>query len=150
MRSRLGNRFRRTVVRAGELPTEEDIWVNKKNTKTYLEYLKAHIDHPCLVRGIEDFPWEERFVFGYGTEKEYNELKKTQPSCTDTYQILKLSTDEVSDWAPTVGRDIVALARRVSDNREYLLGLSWLKAKDEESINYELLHDYSVWFVNHA
>jgi hypothetical protein len=44
--------------------------------------------------------------------------------------------------------DIGAKVRRISDSKKFVLGLSELKAIDKKSKNYELLDDYSVWFVN--
>ena len=44
--------------------------------------------------------------------------------------------------------DIGGRVRRRSDNREFWLGLSELEATDKKSKNYQLLDDYSVWFVN--
>ena len=51
--------------------------VTRKTLNTYLEYLKNHVELPCQLTGIEDFEWEERYVFGFGSKKEYEELKKT-------------------------------------------------------------------------
>ncbi len=50
--------------------------VTRKTLKTYLEYLKRHVDMPCQITGIEDFEWEERYVFGFGSKREYEELKR--------------------------------------------------------------------------
>ena len=40
----------------------------------HLHFLKENIKLPCATTGIEDFPWEERFLFGVGNEKEHKEL----------------------------------------------------------------------------
>ena len=55
----------------------DDIFRSDENLQVYLEYLKNNVEHPCLVTGMEDFPWEEKYVFGYGDEKEYEKLKVT-------------------------------------------------------------------------
>ena len=47
------------------------------------------------------------------------------------------------------GEDIAARVQRKSDGREFTLGLAELKARDENSPTYDLLHDYSVFFVNY-
>jgi hypothetical protein len=39
--------------------------------------------------------------------------------------------------------------RRVSDKKTFVLPLADLKATDKKSQNYELLDDYSTWFVNY-
>ena len=56
----------------------------------YFDYLRKNIQQPCIVTGIDDFPWEEFYVFGLGDEEEYNALKKTRPSHTDHFEIIKL------------------------------------------------------------
>ncbi|MGA9539376.1 MAG: hypothetical protein WBR24_26015 [Desulfobacterales bacterium] len=38
-----------------------------------------NIEFPCIVTGLEDFPWEEKYVFGHGNKKEYEKLKKDNP-----------------------------------------------------------------------
>ena len=42
----------------------------------------------------------------------------------------------------------VTRVRRISDSKEFVLGLSELKAIDEKSNSYQLLEDFSVWLVN--
>src|SRR4030066_1347026 len=59
--------------------------VTRKTLSTYLAYLKNHIEVPCQLTGIEDFEWEEAYVFGFGSKREYEELKTTQPSYTERY-----------------------------------------------------------------
>lgn len=116
--------------------------VNKKTLKTYRDHLKGNLKFPCYLTGIEDFPWEERYVFGFGSKAEYKELKKTQPSYTDTFELLGLDEIDVDDG-------ILADVKRVSDKKVFTLPLADLEATEEESKNYQLLHDYSVWFVNY-
>jgi hypothetical protein len=116
--------------------------------KVFYEYLKSHLSLPCIVTGIEDFRWEEIYVFGPGDEEEYDRLKKTQPSYTDQYELLGIDCEDESGWMLFWGEDIGADVRRISDGKKFLLGLSELKAIDKKSKNYELLDDYSVWFVN--
>ncbi|MBW7943133.1 MAG: hypothetical protein H3C64_12265, partial [Candidatus Kuenenia stuttgartiensis] len=82
------------------------------------------------------------YVIGPGDQKEYEKLKKTKPSYTDKYDMLSLAT-EVDEW---VG--ILVNLKRVSDKKKFTLPLAELKATDEKLKNYQLLDDYSVWFVN--
>lgn len=124
-------------VFGGEIPD-----VTEESLETYLTYLKEHIELPCELTGIEDFDWEEYYVIGPGDQKEYERLKKTKPSHTDKYDMLSLAT-EVDGW---VG--ILVNLKRVSDKKRFTLPLAELKATDEKSKNYQLLDDYSVWFVN--
>ena len=39
--------------------------------------------------------------------------------------------------------------KRLSDKKEFILELDYLKAVDKKSKNYKLLDDYSVWYVNY-
>jgi len=114
----------------------------------YCEYLRTNLSLPCKVTGIEDFRWEEIYVFGFGDEGEYDHLKKTQPSYTDHYELLGIDRNGKSEWMLCWEDDIGAIIRRISDGKEFLLGLSELEATDKKSKNYKLLDDYSVWFIN--
>ena len=115
---------------------------------TFYEYLKTNLTSPCEVIGIEDFRWEEIYVFGPGNKEEYEQLKKTQPSYTDRYELLEIVRNAQSQWAMHYEEDIGACVRRISDGKKFLLGLSELEATDKKSKSYQLLDDYSVWFVN--
>ena len=132
---------------AAILGEDEDIDFNK-GIKIFYEYLKSNLQLPCKVTGIEDFRWEEIYVFGPGDEEEYDHLKKTQPSYTDQYELLGIDCEAKSGWMLCWGEDIGADVHRISDGKKFLLGLSELKAIDKKSKNYQLLDDYSVWFVN--
>jgi len=126
-----------SAIFGGEIPN-----VTEESLSTYLTYLKEHLELPCELTGIEDFDWEEYYVIGPGDQKEYERLKKTKPSYTDKYDLLSLA-DEVDGW---VG--ILVNAKRGSDKKEFTLPLAEMEATDERSKNYQLLDDYSVWFVN--
>lgn len=115
---------------------------------TFYEYLKTNLSLPCEVTGIEDFSWEEFYILGPGNKKEYEQLKKTQPSYTDRYQLLAIARNAESQWAMCFEDDIGAQVRRIPDGKKFLLGLSELKNTNKNSKNYQLLDDYSVWFVN--
>jgi hypothetical protein len=114
----------------------------------FYDYLKANLLLPCEVTGIEDFRWEEIYVFGPGNKEEYEHLKKTQPSYTDHYELLDIVREAQSEWIMFWEEDIGAEVRRISDGKKFLLGLSELKAVDRNSKNSKLLDDYCVWFVN--
>jgi len=73
--------------------------VNFQSAPTrYFTHLKSNLTFPCHLTGIEDFPWEERYVFGYGSEAEYEKLKKKQPSYTDTFNLLNLDEEVNEDY----------------------------------------------------
>ena len=118
--------------------------VSNESHDVYLKYLKKHILKPCLLTGREDFRWEEYYVIGPGDEKEYEELKKTKPSYTDTFEFL-----EFDDNYYDVEGGLLIWAKRVSDGKEFPLPLEYLKAVDNKSNNYILFEDYSSWLVNY-
>jgi hypothetical protein len=117
--------------------------------KVFFEHLRRSLTLPCEVTGIEDFRWEERYVFGAGNQREYARLRKDRPSYQDHYELLAVELGGHSEWMLWPGEDIAARVRRKSDGQEFTLGLAELRAKDENSPTHDLLHDYSVFFVNY-
>lgn len=126
-----------SAIFGGEIPD-----VTEKSLEVYLAYLKQNLELPCQLTGIEDFDWEEFYVIGPGDKREYENLKKTKPSYSDTFNLSSIA--EVEEW---VG--ILVDVRRVSDRKKFTLPLAELEAVNKKSKNYQLLDDYSVWFVNH-
>jgi len=114
----------------------------------YCTYLEQSLQLPCDVTGIEDFRWEEFYVFGPGDPEEYERLRKKQPSFRDIFELLSIERDGGSEWMLAYGEDLACHVRRKSDRKEFFLGLSEIKAVDKKSSNYRLLDDYAVWFVN--
>jgi hypothetical protein len=127
---------------ASALGEDEVPEVDDRTLRAYLAYLKEHLSSPCYLTGIEDFAWEERYIFGYGSKSEYEKLKKTQPSYRDTFEFLDLY-EEIDE-----GYGVLANVKRVDDNMKFTLPLADLEDRDENSKNYQILDDYSVWFVN--
>jgi hypothetical protein len=91
---------------------------------------------------MEDFRWEEYYVFGPGDQKEYEKLKKKNPSYTDHYQILSLEEYGYDE-------SIFVNVKRISDNKKFALPLADLKSVDKDSINFQLLEDFLMWFWNY-
>lgn len=114
----------------------------------FYDHLARFLQFPCDVKGIEDFGWEERYVFGAGDSKEYQELREIQPSYQDTFELLVIERDTYSEWMMFHGEDLAGHVRRKSDGKEFYLGLAEIEVVDKKSKNYQLLNDYSVWFVN--
>ncbi len=119
-----------------------DMEVSEDSSLKYMDYLKRNIEFPCQLTGIEDFPWEEYYVFGPGSKKEYEKLKKKQPSYKDTFNLVGFE-NELDE-----NNDILVKVERLSDKKKFILSLADLKSSDGESKNYQLLDDYLVWFVN--
>ena len=119
---------------------EEDWSVSRKTVKKYLAHLNEHLTFPCEATGIEDFPWEERYIFGYGDKEEYERLKQAHLSYTDKFLIQKLVYDDGSGGL---------VARVLRGKQKFDASLDWIKATDRDSPNYDLLDDYATWFVNY-
>ena len=128
--------------RIAEILGPNNLTISLKSLTLYREYLGKHLDMPCIMTGIEGFPWDKKYVFGYADEAEYETLKKDHPSPTDIYE-LKRFEDLIDENA-----GILVKVKRVKDNRRFILDLAWLKAIDESSENHTFLDDYSSWFVN--
>jgi hypothetical protein len=129
--------------RIKEILGADDLAVTMKSLTLYRDYLRKNLDTPCTMTGIEDFPWEEKYVLGFGDATEYEALKEKQPSYTDIYELKRF--EDLIDEAT----GILVKVKRVNDNQRFILNLVSLEAVDETSKNYTLLHDYAVWFVNY-
>ncbi len=119
-----------------------DVEVSEEASLKYMDYLKKNLEFPCKLTGIGDFPWEEYYVFGPGSKKEYEKLKKKQPSYTDEYELISFE-DELDG-----NNGILVNVQRISDKKTFMLPLADLKAVNKKSANYQFLDDYSVWNVN--
>jgi hypothetical protein len=123
------------------LGTEDVPDVSIKMLERYLASLKAHLALPCHLTGIESFAWEEDYLYEDGSEQEHTRLRKTRPSCLDTYELLSFD----NDIDPEDG--IVVHVRRVTDQQTFILPLATLEATKKRSKNYQILNDYAVWFT---
>lgn len=116
--------------------------------KLWYRHLAAHLALPCDVTGIEDFQWEEFYVLGPGDKTEYQRLRRKRPSYRDVFQLTGIDCDSDSEWC-LVPDELKAHVSRKSDGRQFVLGLSELKATNHDSQNYQLLRDYAVWLINY-
>jgi hypothetical protein len=139
----LMDKFEKQEKRIIAIQGTKKLDVTRKTLSTYLKYLKNHLEIPCQLTGIEDFEWEEAYVFGFGSKREYQELKKTQPSYTDKFNLIDF-IDDIDDEYDGIFVNV----QRLSDKKQFILPLADLKSTDKKSKNYQLLDDYSVWFVN--
>ncbi len=129
--------------RVAEIIGDKSLTIDDENLEEYLKYLKRKIDFTGLITGREDFPWEERYVFGYGSKSEYEELKESNPSYTDTFLLLDVVYEENSDDG------LIGKIKRIKDNKIFQMTLDYLEAKDKKSVNKQLLDDYAFWYVNY-
>ncbi len=125
--------------------TQEIPKVNEDTLAIYFDYLKQHLDMPCHLTGVEDmgcFAWEERYRFLPDCVEEYEERKKQEPSYKDTYELLNFE-DAYDTYT-----GLAVKVKRVPGRKRFVLPLVDLKVTEQESPNYQLLHDYTVWVVN--
>jgi hypothetical protein len=95
--------------------------------KHYKKYLEDHLTLPVRVTGAEDFPWEEFYVLGPGDKQEYEELKKTRPSYTDTFDLLKIEKQYEDFYG------LFASVRRLADKKRFSIPLEQLEATDRRT-----------------
>ncbi|MCZ6876267.1 MAG: hypothetical protein O7G88_22520 [bacterium] len=119
--------------------------VNEGTLAIYFDYLKQHLEIPCHLTEIEDrgcFSWEEYYRFNPDREEEYGERKKKEASYTDAYELLNFE-DEYDTYA-----GLAVKVKRVPGRKRFVLPLVDLKATEQQSQNYQLLDDYTIWVVN--
>ncbi len=121
-----------------------EITASEEALKNYLEFLNKNVKLPCSVRAIKEFEWEEYYLFGPGSNKEYESYKKTRPSHTDTFNIIRFE-----DKIESEEDGILVEVQRLTDQKNFTVNLYELEAVDEESASAKLLNDYAVWFVNY-
>ncbi len=122
--------------------------VDETTLQIYARHLKAHIQLPCLLAGIESigyFGWEERFQFGYGSKAEHDRRRKEFGSLDDQFLLEEFNPKLKTDgWS----LDIVVTVKRSDDGKRFEIPLSELEAVEEDSDNAVLLNDFTVWKVN--
>ncbi len=119
----------------------------REQRERYCQYLRTALQLPVRVTGIEDFQWEEFYVFGPGDPKEYKRLCRKMPSYRDTYELLAIESDVASEWMLLPHEDLAARIRRISDDKQFILGLSELKACEQNSAAHQLLGDFYRWLA---
>jgi hypothetical protein len=120
----------------------KDLERNHKNVIKYRAYLNKAVTKPCILTGIEDFSWEEPYILGGWDQAEYNELKKSNPSFTDHFELIEFLTVKSEE------EDIFTKVKRLSDKNIFEIELSWLECTDFKNENYQFIHDYAVWHTN--
>jgi hypothetical protein len=115
----------------------------QQNLAKYCQSLQTTLQTPCYLTGREDFLWEEEYVFGEGSAKTYEQLKKKYPSHTDIFKFLKFSQtlSEIDG--------ILVDVERTSDHKKFTLPLADLAATTPDSPNYPIIEDYCIWFINY-
>ncbi|MCT7977017.1 hypothetical protein [Laspinema olomoucense] len=124
-----------------EILGTSNIEVNEENLNQYLKFLKARIKPPYKLTGNGEFDWEEEYVSGGKSKKEYEKLKKQQPSYTDTFSLVQFCD---------VGTEgIMVKVERTSDRRQFILPLIDLDVTPEDPEHFELIDNYLLWFFSY-
>ena len=140
--------FDATDARIGAILGDGDIYDSlDEMVRAYCDHLTTNLQFPCEVTGIEGFRWEESYMLGNFSQEEYEWRKSKWPSYQDRYLLLGLEADQPSAWMLFL-EDIAAKVRRISDGKEFMLGLSELKTTDPDSPSRLLMDDYTYWLTN--
>ncbi len=124
-----------------EILGTDDLEVNEENLNRYLKFLKDRIKPPYKLTGNGEFDWEEEYVSGGKSKKEYEKLKKQQPSYTDTFSLVQFCD---------VGTEgIMVKVERTSDRRQFILPLIDLDVTEEDPEHFELIDNYLLWFFSY-
>ena len=67
MGDKVDQQFERIGAVLGD-DAEQDL---STSVQTFFEHLQRFLTLPCEVTGVEDFQWEEYYVIGPGSQKEY-------------------------------------------------------------------------------
>lgn len=129
--------------RIATILSTDNLTVTEEKQNKYFDFLKKNIQDKIILTGMEDFSWEEKYLLGGWSKKEYEKLKKTQPSYTDKYEFIELLEDIDEIYG------IIAKVKRVTDKRLFVLPVWDLKCIDKNSKNYEYISDYSFWMTNY-
>ena len=116
--------------------------VTERTHDRLYDYLDENIKYPCILTGAEDFSWEEPYLFGFFSQKEYNELKNRRPSSTDRYKLKSL--ERIDDL-----RGILVKVKRIGDKKTFILPLWDLKTAERKDPNHLMIDDYSYWMSNY-
>jgi hypothetical protein len=74
---------------------EDNLWKTSKTLNKYFKYLKNNLDSPCIMTGIESYPWEESYVFGYGSKKEYEHDRFWDPCHKNRFATRRINSAPV-------------------------------------------------------
>lgn len=119
--------------------------VSLETLEIYHQYLSKNLSMNFLLTGQDSFgffSWEEKFDWGYGSQKEHDKLRKKRASYHDQFVFLGLENIDL-DFG------IIAQTTRITDNKKFKIPLTDLKACNENTNERALLEDYSMWFVNY-
>lgn len=112
----------------------EELDVTRKKFKIYLKYLKEHIGLPCELIGVEDFEWEEYYIWEPGDKKEYEKLKKTNPSYKDKFILVHFDCEFIVAFACAENAELKCDAHGFADLQKPLAYCGKGGIENEEAI----------------
>lgn len=119
-----------------------DMIISEVNLKKYLDYLQTHLQLPCEVICLDIFDWEFDYLIDdvdESTGEEYEKLKLTNPSHTDTFKLLRLESFNVEDG-------IMVETERIGDKLKFIVPLVNLETIYDHAPNSDLIYYYGCWF----
>lgn len=120
----------------------EDVRRSAHNTLKWLNYIQNQVTLPSKVSGIEEFSWEEPYIMGGWDPKEYEELKKTNPSYSDMYDLVKVYLPEGNDT-------LIAEIVRISDQSKFHMRLCFLEGCSGDKGVDSIIDTYAYWHYNY-
>lgn len=111
-----------------------------QNTSRFLKFLKKNVKTPCLLTGTEEFEWERDFLADGWGGAEYEKMKVESPSFVDQFELEALAAPDAD------GEDIVACVKRLTDQKDFKIGLSLLEGLDFNDESYQFIDDYVAWY----
>ena len=109
---------------------------NQEHLQQCYQYAIAAHDDAYLI-------FAEMQAFLHIQRQRAEQLKKTNPSYTDIFNLLKIDEQYDEDYG------LIAKVIRIADKRRFKIPLADLMATNKRSKNYKLLDDYSVWDANY-
>lgn len=125
-----------------------DVWgtgntpdVSGKSLVTYGTYLKQHLASPLRVQASEEFDWEEPYLLSGLDSPEYKALRADQPSHLDVFMLTAIPD------IPDAASGLLAEVRREGDEKQFVVPLHLIEAIDPKSSDFEVLKEYTIWFL---
>jgi hypothetical protein len=115
-----------------------------KTLARYYDFLKFQLQEGFTITGREDigyFGYEEPYNWGGGSKAEYESPAETRASLEDKFEWLHLV-----DWNLEYG--LMAEVKRIKDGKQFIIPLVDLEVCLQKIKEYNLVEDYSSWFVN--
>jgi hypothetical protein len=113
---------------------------NSQNTLRFLKFLQRNVRASCRLTGIAEFDWERDYLADGWGGIEYEKMKSKRPSFMDQFELKALAAPDPG------GDDIVACVKRVSDKKDFRIGLSLLEGIDFKDESFQYIEDYVAWY----